>query len=424
MAHTSQKQIHLSITNQCKLAFLQCQVLSQISTENKNKALNAIKSAILENIPSILTANALDIEEGKCNGLSPALIDRLTLTKDRIAAICSGIDTIINLKDPIGEIIQGWKQPNGLEIKQVRVPLGVIGIVYEARPNVTVDTIALAIKSGNCIVLRGSSTAKHSNIALVNAIKIGLKNTGVPENAIQLIENIKREALTEFLTQRDYLSLLIPRGNSELIQRVVNEATVPTVETGIGNCHIYIDKTASLDKAISICINAKVQRPSVCNAVESILIHHNIASKILPTLLNKLQEHQVSIKGCEKTQSYANFVETASEQDWQTEYLDLIVAIKVVDSVSCAIEHINTYGSKHSEAIISNCSDSIDTFTNQVDAAAILVNASTRFTDGEQFGFGAEMGISTQKLHVRGPVGLQALTSIKYVVKGQGQVRP
>ena len=324
MAHTSQKQTHQSITNQCESAFLQCQTVSQLSTENKNKSLNAIKKAILEHIPTILSANQLDIEEGKRNGLGLALIDRLTLNKERVTAICSGIDTIINLKDPIGEIIQGWKQPNGLEIKQVRVPLGVIGIVYEARPNVTVDTIALAIKSGNCIVLRGSSTAKHSNKALVDAVKIGLKNTMVPTDAIQLIENIQREALTEFLTQRDYLSLLIPRGNSQLIQRVVKEATVPTVETGIGNCHIYIDKTADIKQAISICLNAKVQRPSVCNAAESILIHNTIAPKILPPLLEALQQHHVKVKGCEKTQSYSNVVEAATKNDWKTEVLYVI----------------------------------------------------------------------------------------------------
>lgn len=397
--------------------------MKKLKSQQKNTALEKISEALLIHQDEILAENAKDINEGKKNKLTQALIDRLTLSPARIQNMADCVKKIIAMQEPIGKVFEGWKQPNDLYIQKTSVPLGVIGIIYEARPNVTVDTIALCIKSSNCIILRGSSSAIHSNKALVKCIKSALLDTAVPQDAVQLITDTNRESLSELLTQRDSVDLLIPRGSQSLIQRVVNESTVPTLETGIGNCHIYIDESADLENAKKIAINAKVQRPSVCNACESILIHKNINPNFIQNLIQSLKTHGVEIRACATLCSLDNDIVPATENDWSTEFLDLVVSIKIVSSLDAAISHINRYGSKHSEAIISEDHNAIQRFTEEIDASTVLVNASTRFTDGEEFGFGAEMGISTQKLHARGPVGLDALCSIQYQVFGKGHTR-
>jgi len=382
-----------------------------------------MEQALLADKETIIAENKKDIVKGKKNGLSQALLDRLTLTESRIEGMAKGLQLIEQLPDPIGEVIGGWTRPNGLKISKIRVPLGVIGIIYEARPNVTVDVTGLTLKSGNSVVLRGSSSAIHSNLFLVKILKKALSAIGIPDDVFQLIEESSHESVLQLVKMKKYLSLIIPRGGADLIQSVVDSATVPTLETGIGNCHVYVDKDADLTKAEAIVLNAKVQRPSVCNACETLLVHEKIAAQFLPSILLKLQEKGVEIRGCPTTKTLFSNSILATEEDWATEYLDLILAVKIVTDAEQAIHHIARYGTLHSEAIISENFSTIQHFIQQVDAAAIMVNASTRFTDGEEFGFGAEMGISTQKLHARGPVGLPELTTYKYVVEGSGHIR-
>ena len=397
--------------------------LANMSTNDKNKALLSMADALEKNKDIILKANSLDIENGEKNGLTKALIDRLLLTEKRIIDIADGLRQVASLPDPIGEVMSGWQRPNGLKIYKTRVPLGVIGIIYEARPNVTVDAIGLCLKSGNVVVLKGGSEAINSNIAIVKIIQDAAKETGVPEGSIQLIEIKDRAATGALLRMNEYIDVIIPRGGAGLIQMVVQNSTVPIIETGIGVCHAFVDASADFEMAEKIAINAKTTRPGVCNAMETLLVHDSIATNFLPSMIKNFEHHNVEVRGCEKTKAICPNVTLATEEDWYTEYLDLIVSVKVVNSIEEAIDHVMEYGTHHSESIITNDYNNAQKFKAEVDAAAVYVNASTRFTDGFEFGFGAEIGISTQKLHTRGPMGLPELTSIKYIVEGSGQIR-
>ena len=399
-------------------------ILAAASTSQKNDALLKIAVDLKTNEKKILSANKVDTDKLKeKKDYSKAFYDRLLLTPERIDAMAEGLKDIAALPDPVGEITDMTKRPNGIMVGSMRTPLGVVGIIYEARPNVTVDAAALALKSGNAVVLRGSSEAINSNMALVSVIRESLKAVGLPEDGVVLIENTDREAAKELMSMNNYLDVLIPRGGKPLIKAVVENATVPVIQTGAGNCHTYIDEYAQIDMALSIAVNAKVQRPGVCNAMETLLVHRNIAAAYLPKLIPMLINENVEIRGCEETRKHHPLVKEATVEDWDTEYLDLILAVKVVDSMEDAIQHIHLYGTGHSEAIISSDYLKTKEFYQKVDAAAVYVNASTRFTDGFVFGLGAEMGISTQKLHARGPMGLKALTASKYIILGEGQIR-
>ncbi|KMK76064.1 glutamate-5-semialdehyde dehydrogenase [Alkalihalobacillus pseudalcaliphilus] len=393
------------------------------TTEQKNKALLAMAKQLIENKNEILTENKRDQEAGRKNGLSESLIDRLALNEQRIIAMAEGIEQVASLNDPIGDILETRTRPNGLQIEKIRVPLGVIGMVYEARPNVTVDASSLCLKTGNAVLLRGSSSALYSNKAIVKFLGRALEKVDYPIEAIQLLEDTSRETASELFQLNEYIDVLIPRGGSGLIQTVVKNATIPVLETGVGNCHIYIDASANKEMALSIAINAKTQRPSVCNAAETILVHQSWAKQHLATMIQELTDKKVEIFTDEFTLWEYPHVNKANEHDWVDEYLDYKVALKVVNNLNEAIQHIDKYGTKHSEAIVSEDATSVEAFLNQVDAAAVYHNASTRFTDGFEFGFGAEIGISTQKLHARGPMGLEALTSTKYKVLGNGQIK-
>jgi glutamate-5-semialdehyde dehydrogenase len=395
--------------------------LALLSTEEKNEALARIAEALMKQKEWILQENEKDVAFGKKQGLSPALIDRLQLTDERIAQIVDGVRQVAGLPDPIGEIVEEWTRPNGLRIQTVRVPLGVIGMVYEARPNVTVDAASLCLKTGNAVLLRGSSSALHSNKALVHVMKEALRDTAVPADAIQLLEDTSREVAQQMFRLNGYLDVLIPRGGAGLIRSVIENATVPVLETGVGNCHIFIDESAQKQMAIDIVLNAKLQRPSVCNAVETVLIHQNWP--YISELIETLHARGVELRGDSQLASSYSFVQQATEADWGTEYLAPILAVKLVRDVKEAVDHINWYGTKHSEAIISEQNDNVRFFFQAIDAAVLYHNASTRFTDGEQFGYGAEIGISTQKLHARGPMGLRAITTTKSLVYGTGQIR-
>jgi glutamate-5-semialdehyde dehydrogenase len=398
-------------------------LLAKMTTEQKDAALQLIADELLAEQEFILAENSKDLAAGKDAGMTDSLLDRLKLDASRLKDMADALIQLTGLADPIGEVLEEWDRPNGLAISMVRVPLGVIGMIYEARPNVTVDATSLCLKTGNAVLLRGSSTAIHSNKALVKVIHQALAKSELPAEAVQLLEDTSRETAAEMFKLNDYLDVLIPRGGAKLIQTVVQNATVPVLETGAGNCHIYIDETADPEMAIKIAINAKTQRPSVCNACESIIVQKDWASNYLPDLLAALQEKAVQIHGDAAIQQQSNSVIPAVEEDWGTEYLGLEVAIKTVETVDEAIVHINRYGTKHSEAIISSTLENVDKFFVEVDAAAVYHNASTRFTDGFEFGFGAEIGISTQKLHARGPMGLPALTSTKYIIRGSGQIK-
>jgi len=397
------------------------QTLAMLSTEEKNAALEQIAKAIDRKRAVILAENEKDMAAGRAQGLSPALLDRLQLTNERIDQIISGVRQVASLPDPVGEIIEEWTRPNGLRIQTVRVPLGVIGMVYEARPNVTVDAVSLCLKTGNAVLLRGSSSALHSNKALVSVMKEALRTTAIPETAIELLEDTSRETAQRMFRLNDYLDVLIPRGGAGLIRSVVENATVPVLETGVGNCHIFVDESAERSMAIDIVLNAKLQRPSVCNAIETVLIHERWP--YVGELLEALHARGVELRGDRRLAAAYPFVTEATEEDWHTEYLAPILAIKLVTDVDEAIQHIHRYGTKHSEAIITENEAHVRRFFQAVDAAVLYHNASTRFTDGEQFGYGAEIGISTQKLHARGPMGLVAITTTKSLVYGTGQIR-
>jgi glutamate-5-semialdehyde dehydrogenase len=395
--------------------------LALLSTEEKNEALTRIAEALIKQKEWILQENEKDVALGKEQGLSPALIDRLQLTSERIEQIVDGVRQVAGLPDPIGEIVEEWTRPNGLRIQTIRVPLGVIGMVYEARPNVTVDAASLCLKTGNAVLLRGSSSALHSNKALVHVMKEALRESAIPADAIQLLEDTSREVAQQMFRLNGYLDVLIPRGGAGLIRSVIENATVPVLETGVGNCHIFIDESAQKQMAIDIVLNAKLQRPSVCNAVETVLIHQNWP--YVSELVETLHARGVELRGDSQLASSYAFIQQATEADWSTEYLAPILAVKLVQDVKEAVDHINRYGTKHSEAIISEQNDNVRFFFQAIDAAVLYHNASTRFTDGEQFGYGAEIGISTQKLHARGPMGLRAITTTKSLVYGTGQIR-
>lgn len=411
------------LIEKAKLAKQAAQTLALLSTQEKNEALLAMADALLANAAYLLTENLKDVEVGEEKGVQPNLLDRLRLTDTRIQDMAEGLRQVATLADPIGELLEEWERPNGLHIKKIRVPLGVIGMIYEARPNVTVDASSLCLKAGNAVVLRGSSSAIHSNKALVRVLHEALEQSAIPAHALQLIEDTRRETATHMFKLNAYLDVLIPRGGAGLIQSVVEQASVPVLETGVGNCHVYIDETAEPEMAIRIAVNAKTQRPSVCNAAETLLVHEKWAASHLLTLTEALRERGVEIRGNEAACELDPKLSRATEADWATEYLDFIVALRVVSHLDDVISHIRHYGTRHSESILTEDPAAVETFFNQIDAAALYHNASTRFTDGFEFGFGAEIGISTQKLHARGPMGLPALTSTKYLVEGSGQIK-
>ena len=392
--------------------------------EEKNDALKLIAKALIDNTDAILTANKIDVDNGRANGLSDAIIDRLSLSKARIEGMAQGVLDVAALPDPIGTVLSGSKRPNGLNITKVRVPIGVIGIIFEARPNVTSDAASLCLKSGNAVILRGGKEAINSNKCIADIMRSALEKSALDKNCIQLIEDTTRQSSVELMGLVDYLDLLIPRGGAGLIKAVVENAKVPVIETGVGNCHVFVDESADIDMAANIVYNAKTSRPSVCNAIETILVHKNIAEKALPVIKARLDEKNVELRGCERTREIlGESVIPAIEVDWSTEYLDYILAVKVVDSIDDAIAHITKYSSGHSECIVTANYKNANRFKSEIDAAAVYVNASTRFTDGGMFGLGAEIGISTQKIHARGPMGLNELTSMKFIIEGDGQIR-
>lgn len=398
--------------------------LATAGTTAKNAALASMADALGANQDAVLEANAGDIAGAKERGLTPHLVERLTLTPKRIGEMQTGLRQVAALPDPIGAVLSGWRRPNGLQITKMRVPIGVIGIIYESRPNVTVDAAALCLKSGNAALLRGGSEAIHSNVALARVLQDALETAGLPRECVQLIQSTDRAAARRLMTLNESVDCLIPRGGASLIRTVVETATVPVIETGTGNCHVFVDKDADFDMAAEIVLNAKVQRPSVCNSAETLLVHGDIAAAFLPRIGRRLAEANVEVRGDEKTRALLPEATEATEQDWYEEFNALVLAVKVVDSLDDALAHINTYGTRHSEAVITENYAAAQAFTDGVDCAAVYVNASTRFTDGFEFGFGAEIGISNQKLHARGPMGLEELTTYKYVVRGQGQIRP
>lgn len=398
-------------------------VMNRLSVTEKNKGLSAVAAALTGHEAEILSANAEDISNAEKAGMKESLIDRLSLDKDRIGGMAEGLRQVVNLDDPVGEMISMKTTPNGLRVGQKRVPMGVIGIIYESRPNVTADAFALCFKTGNAVILRGGSDAIHSNMAIVKVIREALLREGLPADAIQLLEDTSRETAQEFMRMNQYMDVLIPRGGAGLIRTVVEKSTVPVIETGTGNCHVYVDEFADIDMAVKIIVNAKTQRLGVCNACESLVIHREVAADSIPDICEALYAHGVEIRGDERARQYDDQIKEATEEDFGTEYLDKIISMKVVDSIEEAIDHINRYNTGHSETIVTKDYDHSMKFLNEIDAAAVYVNASTRFTDGFEFGFGAEIGISTQKLHARGPMGLTALTSTKYVILGNGQIR-
>ena len=399
-------------------------VLRNLDTAKKNQVLEAVADSLVADSKALLTANAIDVENGRKNQMPEGLVDRLMLTEARIASMAEGLRQVAALEDPIGEVTGMKKRPNGLLIGQKRVPLGVIGIIYEARPNVTADAFALCFKTGNVVILKGGSDAIHSNTAIVDCIRRTLDENGITKDAIQLISDTSRETAGEFMKMNEYVDVLIPRGGKGLIKAVVNNSTIPVIETGTGNCHIYVDESADLQMAADIVMNAKTQRVGVCNACESLLVHEKVKDAFLPVLAERLRTKNVEMRADEEAKALIPDAVTATEEDWGTEYLDYILSIQVVGSADEAIRHINRYNTGHSEAIITRDYNNAQKFLDEVDAAAVYVNASTRVTDGFEIGFGAEIGISTQKLHARGPMGLLALTSTKYLIYGNGQIRP
>lgn len=397
---------------------------ARLGTEEKNRGLVTVAEELVAQTEWLLSENAKDLKEAEARGMKKSLIDRLCLTKERIEGMAEGLRQIAALEDPVGEVLRMWNRPNGLRIGQKRVPLGVVGIIYESRPNVTADAFGLCFKTGNAVILRGGSDAIHSNLAIVHVIKEGLRKERLSQDLILLVENTSRETVQQMMKLHGYIDVLIPRGGAGLIASVVENSTVPVIETGTGNCHIYVDESADLNMAVEIIENAKTQRMGVCNACESLVIHQRVASEVVPMVVQCLKQHQVEIRGDERACRITTEIAEASEEDWGTEYLDAVISMKIVDSLEEAIDHINRYNTGHSESIITKDYANALKFQNEIDAAAVYVNASTRFTDGFEFGFGAEIGISTQKLHARGPMGLTALTTTKYIIFGNGQVRP
>ncbi len=415
----------------CKKAKSAAGTIGILDTNTKNQVLENVAKALVAESAYILQENEKDLENGRKNNMPEGLLDRLALTETRIAQMAEGLTQIAGLEDPIGEVLSTKKRPNGLFIGKKRVPLGVVGIIYEARPNVTADAFGLCFKTGNVVILKGGSDAIYSNIAIVSVIQKTLKEMNLPEVAVSLIEDTSRETAGQFMKMNEYVDVLIPRGGAGLIKAVVSQATIPVIETGTGNCHIFIDETADLEMAMDIIMNAKTQRIGVCNACESLVIHEKVVDALMPALIEKLQTKNVEVRADERVLKAADkntairkeLVLPAEEEDWGMEYLDYKLSAKTVDSIEEAIAHINRYNTGHSESIITKDYNNSEKFLNEVDAACVYVNASTRFTDGFEFGFGAEIGISTQKLHARGPMGLEALTSTKYIVRGNGQIR-
>ena len=412
--------ILLEKANNAKMA---AQELVKYNAEKKNNALSCIADELDKNRNAIQEKNKLDLKNAQEKGMSKALIDRLTLTDSRIDGMIKVLNDVISLKDPVGEIIGMNTLPNGLKVGQMRMPLGVVGIIFESRPNVCIEVAALTIKSGNGVILKGGSDAINSNICITNLIKEGLRKSGLPETAVEVIESTDRESVKELLKLKEYIDVIIPRGGLNLIRFVEENSVIPVIKHDQGICHTYIDEFASTDMAVSIAFNAKVQRPGVCNSMETLLVHEKAAKEVLPLLKTEFDKASVELKGCDKTCSLLPGISKATEEDWSTEYLDLVLSIKIVSSIDDAIQHINKYGSHHSDAIVTDNYNLGMQFINEVDSAACYINASTRFTDGNEFGLGAEMGISNQKLHVRGPMGLQELTSPKWIVFGNGQIR-
>jgi glutamate-5-semialdehyde dehydrogenase len=407
----------------CKKAQAASVQLAKLSTEEKNNAVYKMAEALEANADKILSANKKDAEAAKAKGLKTALLDRLALDNRKIANMARCLREVAEQADPVGEIVKTWTRPNGLVIGQMRVPLGVVGIIYESRPDVTSDAAGICIKSGNAVVLRGGSDAINSNIAIGEVLRGALANTAVPVDAVQVVSSTDRRVAEEFMQMRKYVDVLIPRGGADLIRTVVEKASIPVIETGTGNCHIYVEEDADLDKAVPIIVNAKCQRPGTCNAAEKLLVHSSVAERFLPVAIAALRAEGIEVRGCAKTAKIVSDGKLATEEDWFTEYLDLIIGVKVVKDLDEAIAHINKYGTKHSESILTANFDKALRFIREVDSAAVYWNASTRFTDGNQFGLGAEIGISTQKLHARGPMSVQHLTTTKYFILGSGQIR-
>jgi len=411
------------ITEICKKAKAASVEMAKLSTETKNTALCMMANALEANTNKILAANKADVKAAKAKGLKTALLDRLALDQRKIQTMARGLREVSALADPIGTIISSWTRPNGLIISQVRVPLGVVGVIYESRPDVTSDSAGICIKSGNAVILRGGSDALNSNVAIGKVLRDALAGTNVPVDAVQVVNSPERSVARELMRMREYIDVLIPRGGADLIKTVMEKSRIPVIETGTGNCHVYVEEDADLDKATPIVINAKCQRPGTCNAAEKLLVHSKIAERYLPVVITALRKEGVEVRGDEETRKIVPDVKLATEQDWYTEYLDLIMGVKVVKDLDDAIRHINKYGTKHSDSILTINFDKALRFMREVDSAAVYWNASTRFTDGNQFGLGAEIGISTQKLHARGPMSVQHLTTTKYVILGDGQIR-
>lgn len=420
---TAMSAVEAAVVQLCRNARTAARRLAIASTDDKNEALRRGAARLRQQTSEILRANQRDVEAGRAAGLSAALIDRLSLDSGRLDAVAEGLEQVAALDDPVGETISRWRRPNGLEISQLRVPIGVVGMIYESRPNVTADAAALCLKSGNAVVLKGGKEAIHTNTAIAAALTKAIGEAGLPAAAVQLIETTDRAAVAVLLKQSEYIDVIVPRGGPSLIEAITRESTIPVIQHYAGICHVYVDAAADLEMARRIAVNAKVQRPGVCNAMETLLVHRSVADRFLPAVAGDLTAHGVEIRGCSQTLAAVPTAVPASEEDWRTEYLDLILSVRVVDDLAAAVEHIAQYGTGHSDAIVTDSYSQAQAFTAAVDSAAVYVNASTRFTDGFMFGFGAEVGISTNRLHARGPMGLRNLTTYKYVVHGNGQIR-
>ena len=423
MDHTDQTDLEHMVLTMCQAAKRAARGLATTLTRKKNGALQKAATQLRRDSQRILEANAIDVEAGRKNGLSSAMLDRLTLTEERIDAMATGLEIIIDLPDPVGETVAMWRRPNGLEIGQVRVPLGVVGIIYESRPNVTADAAGLSLKSGNAVILKGGSEAFRTNGAIVDILTAAIAEAGLPSEAIQLVRSTDRKSVALLLKQDRYVDVIIPRGGEELIRAVTAQSSIPVIQHFSGLCHTYVDASADFDKAMRITLNAKTQRPWVCNAMENLLVHKDIAPQFLPPCVENLENAGAEVRGCEQTRQLVPQVKAATDEDWQTEYLDMILSVKVVDSVDEAIDFINENGSGLADAIVSENYSNTRRFLQEIDSATVYANASTRFTDGYEFGFGAEVGISTNRLHARGPMGLRELTTYKYQIYGDGQIR-